>query len=114
MSKKKPIRQKRQRDWQKVIQQWQKSGLSVRTFCRQQGIPTTSFYQGRRRLTASALTSPRQNPQNKFIEVNLRPPPSGSVSLEIIWAKPPVVKIHPGCDLVLLRETLGLMSEQKC
>ena len=88
MSKEKSIRRRRQVDWQKVIQQWQKSGLSVRTFCRQEGIPVTSFYHGRRRLTASASTTHRQNPQNKFVEVNLRSPSTDSASLEIIWSQP--------------------------
>lgn len=114
MSKEKSIRQRRQVDWQKVIQQWQKSGLSVRTFCRQEGIPVTSFYHGRRRLTASASTTHRQNPQNKFVEVNLRSPSTDSASLEIIWSQPAVVKVHPGCEPKLLREALSLLAERTC
>jgi hypothetical protein len=114
MSKKKPFQRKRQAYWQKVIKQWQKSGLSVRAFCRQQSISETSFYQRRRRLAGSAPSSPRQEPKDQFVEVNLPSLSTFPTSLEIIWAKPPVVKVHAGCDHELLREALVLLAEQTC
>jgi hypothetical protein len=51
MSKKKRRKQWRRTDWQKIIQRWQKSGLSVREYCRRHEIPETSFYLDSHKFT---------------------------------------------------------------
>jgi len=114
MSKKKQRKQRQRSDWQKVINQWQKSRLSVREFCQRHGISETSFYQGRRRLRALAIAPGRKNPRNPFIEVALPSLPASPARLEIIWAQPPVLKIHPGCEAELLERTLRCLREQTC
>jgi len=40
--------------WSKQIEQWQESGLSVRSFCKEHGIVETSFYAWRRELIIRA------------------------------------------------------------
>jgi len=114
MSKKKQRKQRQRSDWQKIINQWQKSGLSVREFCQQRGISEPSFYQGRRRLRASGIASGRKNSRNPFVEVALPSPPASPDHLEIIWTQPPVLKIHPGCEAELLERTLRCLREQTC
>ena len=112
--KKKQHKQRRRADWQKIIHQWQKSGLSVRAFCGRHGISETSFYQGRRRLGVSVPASRRKNSHDQFVEVNLPPLSSFPTRLEIIWAQPPVVKVYGGCEEKLLEQTLRLLKEQVC
>ena len=48
-------------DWQKIIQQHTTSGLSVRTFCKQQQVGDKSFYLWRKRLETPAVKSPAIN-----------------------------------------------------
>lgn len=115
MSQRKHIQQKRQAYWRKVIQRWRKSGLSVREYCHRHKIPETSFYQGRRRLTASGRRSRKNAHNGPFVEVKLTE--SASVCpghLEIIWTQPPVVKVHGGCEPGLLEQTIRLLKEQAC
>ena len=114
MSKKKQRKQWRRTDWQKVIQRWQKSGLSVREFCRRHQIPETSFYQGRRRLAASCSPPRRTGPNDPFVEVKLEPLPVSPARLKIIWGQPPVVKVYAGCDEKLLEQTLRCLREPTC
>jgi transposase-like protein len=114
MSKKKRAQQRHSTEWRQIIQQWRKSGLSVREFCRRHKIPQTSFYQGRRRLGVSKPTSHRKKTTDHFVEVNLSPLPTSPGGLEIVWSQPPVVKVHSGCDLSLLREALKLLGERTC
>jgi hypothetical protein len=115
MSKRKQIKQKRQAYWRKVFQQWRKSGLSVREYCRRHKIPETSFYQGRRQLTASGPRSRKKTHNDPFVEVKLAESASACPShLEIIWAQPPMVKVYGGCEARLLEQTIRLLQEQAC
>ena len=52
--------------WQKVLEQYQRSGLSVRVFCDEKRIPPNSFYQWRRKLQ-----SPSESSSNSIIPVKL-------------------------------------------
>ena len=114
MSKQKQIPQKRQAYWQKVIQRWQKSGWSVREFCRRHQIPETSFYQGRRRLAGFSSRPPRLVSKDPFVEVKLDPLPVSPTRLEIVWPQPPVVKVYAGCEEKLLEQTLRGLREPTC
>ena len=40
----------RERQWQAAVGQWQKSGQSVRDYCRAQGLKESAFYFWRRQL----------------------------------------------------------------
>ena len=114
MSKMKQQKQRSRADWQKIIRQWQKSGLSIRAFCRQHGISEPSFYQGRRRLAASSSRSRRKAPGDPFVEVKLESLPVLPTSLEIILAQPPVLKVYGDCDEKLLEQTLRCLREPTC
>lgn len=114
MSKRKQIQQKRQAYWQRVMQRWRKSGLSVREFCRRHEIPETSFYQGRRRLAVSSSRPRRSVSKDPFVEVQLDPLPLSPTRIEIIWSQPPVVKVYAGCDEKLLAHTVRCLREPTC
>jgi hypothetical protein len=45
-----PRDQHKERQWQRRIDQWRASGLSVRDFCARHRLPTPTFYNWRRRL----------------------------------------------------------------
>ncbi len=36
--------------WMAQIKAWEKSGLTIREYCRRQGLPTSTFYDWKRRL----------------------------------------------------------------
>lgn len=40
--------------WRRTIQQWRRSGLTIRAFCERYGVSEPSFYYWRRRIEAEA------------------------------------------------------------
>ena len=50
MSKEHKTDNEQQQFWQMVIDTWLSSGLSVRQFCRQEGLSEPSFYSWRKKL----------------------------------------------------------------
>jgi len=51
MSKMKKADIEQQQFWQMAVETWRCSGLSVRKFCKQEGLSEPSFYAWRRKLT---------------------------------------------------------------
>lgn len=59
--------------WRLVLDEHQRSGLTARAFCEQQGVSAPSFYAWRRKLLAVDSRS-RQNPTdgpNRMVPVNI-------------------------------------------
>jgi transposase-like protein len=42
------------RSWRQLVQQWRRSGLTIRAFCERHGLSEPSFYSWRRRIEAEA------------------------------------------------------------
>ncbi len=60
---KKPVRRgdpQRERQWQRAVRHWQKSGQSVRDYCRVHGLKESAFYFWRRQLGRRGSAGPQQ------------------------------------------------------
>ena len=56
--------------WRMAIETWQASGLSVRQFCKQEGLATSVFYVWRKKLAGGSVQDDKDNPEpSVFIEV---------------------------------------------
>lgn len=55
---------KTNKDWDKIIREWESSDTSVESFCKQQQIATSTFYKHRKKL--------KQNNENAFESVAIR------------------------------------------
>lgn len=53
--------------WQRIVSEWEQSGLSQAAFCREQGLSIPLFYYWRRRVKELAVGSSGQ--QTAFVEV---------------------------------------------
>ena len=79
-----PIQRKRkhfrsQSEWQQIIADYERSGLTQEVFCEQAQIPKSSFYKWRKRLgTQSAVDKPAQ-----FIDLNALVKPKDKTRWEI-------------------------------
>src|SRR5437763_1955861 len=71
MSRGKPRDPRKERFWRRMVQQWQRSGLSVRAFCEQHDLSPPSFYAWRRTL------ADRDAQAIAFVPVEVSPPPAG-------------------------------------
>lgn len=55
---------KTNKDWDKIICEWENSDLSVESFCKEQQIATSTFYKHRKKL--------KQNNENVFEPVVIK------------------------------------------
>lgn len=70
-------------DWRKLIQQQVKSGLSVKTFCKQHRINDGGFYQWRKRLATLPVNTPGINLVDITNVVTADPSPRWHIELDL-------------------------------
>ena len=102
-----PRDQHKERQWQRWIDQWRASGLSVRAFCARHRLPTPTFYAWRRRLRRRAAERAPFLP----VQVVADPPPPPASTLEVLLADGGVVRVPPGFDPATLRQLLAVLRE---
>ena len=92
-------------EWQELILQQEKSGLSVRVFCQQHGVGEHCFYYWRRRLANS------QPVRFALVETSAvgRQPPA---PVELHLASGERLQIAAGVDAATLRTVLAVLRER--
>jgi hypothetical protein len=118
--------------WQMAVDTWRASGLSVRKFCKQEGLSEPSFYSWRRKLTGgnktdnqtnrkrphnqsgkNATASPSQDnnaPSNdEFIRVSL--PPESSAAIEFVLVSGNKLQINSSADSKTLVNVLTALKQ---
>ena len=88
----------RKANWRKLITEQERSGLTVRRFCEQQGIGEQAFYQWRRRLRNEAPV--------RFALVETASANKTAEPLELILATGERLRIAAGVDVTKLRAVL--------
>jgi transposase len=101
--------------WRHLIDQWQRSGLSVRAFCQRQHVTVPSFYAWRRTLRQRDGSACPVTPPITFLPVHVRPddgeaPPP----LELVLANGRRLRIPPGYDDTQLRQLLRILEDSPC
>jgi hypothetical protein len=97
--------------WRRILRLWRKSDLSVRDFCRYQGLAEPSFYAWRRTLAQRADQSVH------FVPVQVTPASAAtttdacSTGLELVLSGGRRVRIGPAFDDATLRRLLTLLEE---
>lgn len=88
--------------WRRVVNGHSKSQQSVREWCDRHGVSEPSFYAWRRELgKRDAVPSGAA-----LLPVTIR---SLAAPIEIAWPGGVLVRVSPGCDLQLLRQTLQVL-----
>ena len=98
--------------WQMAMEAWQASGLSVRQFCKQEGLSEPSFYVWRKRLAASVNDQSDPSPDcppSPFIQVSL---PEGSAwGMEFVLSSGHTLRIPAGVDRQTLTAVFSALGE---
>jgi transposase-like protein len=109
-------RQDRRAFWELAIDQQKSSGLSVRAFCRREGLNEASFYSWRRRLNEEE-SSARAESGVGFVEVMRSVPEpvwqtevARRVALEVLLPGGLVVRVPEGFDGPTLRQVVETLS----
>jgi hypothetical protein len=102
--------ERKERQWQRWIDQWRTSGLSVRAFCARQGLTTASFYNWRRVLERRAAEQVVFAPVRVVADAMLAP----TTALEVVLADGRAVRVAPGFDEATLRRLLAVLEGRPC
>ena len=91
-------------EWAERIAAQQRGGMSVKQFCKEQGLTEYSFYAWRKRLQGSgpvrfALVERSARRQERTAEP----------VLELVLATGELLRISPGVDITTLRTALGVL-----
>jgi hypothetical protein len=110
----------KEQSWRHLLQQWQRSDLSVRAFCGERGIAEPSFYAWRRIIaqrdarTEDGVPRPSAPPADdtpRFLPLQIVPTTAGA-PLELVLASGRIVRVPAGFDATALRQLLALLEEQ--
>lgn len=98
--------------WRDRVTRWKASGLSVRDFCRSEGLSEPSFYSWRRTIAQrDAATAAPNAPA--FVPLQVRPDTAPPV-LELILRSGHVLRIPPSSDPEHLRAVLAALEATPC
>ena len=113
MSTKQKESKKDQRQfWQMAIETWQSSGLSIRRFCKQEGLSEPSFYAWRKRLPQvdeSDADKEAVCQSEPFIQVSL--PTEKHGGLELVFSSGHTLRISSPADTQTLTTVLSALCE---
>jgi hypothetical protein len=117
------------------MRQYERSGLTIRQFCEQEGLVThqLSWWRSelkRRDAKPSSIDKRGSNQQSakrtrsghgpkshiesvrRFVPVEIQPSPRDEASIEIILDHPPRLRVSSGFDAELLREVVGVLEQR--
>jgi hypothetical protein len=96
--------------WREIIEDQQRSGLSVAAYCRRHGVAESSLFTWKRRLRAIA------SPATAFVELRpaLRPASAGhdGGAIELHLREDRRLVLRPGFDPLTLREALAVLEQR--
>jgi hypothetical protein len=125
-------RDEKERQWRVVLKEQRESGMSVRAFCQQRGLPEPRFYFWRKEV---ARRNAERNRLSERIEADQRAssrspafaqvmvkgtafPLLESLSchapLEIILPSGTCLRIRPGFEPEMLRQVLAVLEQPAC
>jgi hypothetical protein len=117
MSQRGPTRDvNKERIWRDAISRWQRSGQTIRGFCREHGLSEFSFYAWRRTIarrdeSLACVTAVDREPV--FVPVRLTPTATvAAVPLELVLSSGRIVRVSPGFDAATLQALLAILEEQ--
>jgi transposase len=108
MSKEKRSEEDQEQFWRMAIETWQTSGLSIRQFCKDEGLSEPQFYQWRKKLSGSGISPVHQDePRQAFIEVAI--PKNNDIVIELLLTSGNTMRIPCGVDTVTLNKVMSAL-----
>jgi transposase-like protein len=112
MSNEQETNSDQQQFWQMVLETFKTSTLSVRQFCKQEGLTEPTFYAWRKKLAEnneSAKGQKKDLPSQSFIEVAM--PREDASFLELILASGNSLRIPHGIESKTLTDVISALSK---
>ena len=106
---------RKERFWRRLLQRWQRSGLSIRAFCRQQGCSEPSFHAWRRTLAQRDRQTATTSAPVTFVPLHVQQEPVlTDAPLELLLTNGRRLRIPPGYPATLLAEVLAVLEALPC
>jgi transposase len=93
--------------WQQRLDRFERSGLSVSTFCDREGVSIRSFYAWRRRLRS---ISPADADGPRFFPVTVL----AAAPVEVVLPSGAVLRLTAGCDIAFVRVLVDSLGGASC
>jgi hypothetical protein len=97
----------RESHWRTILARWRSSQLSVRAFCRAEGLSEPTFYAWRRKLDQAESKEPAFLPVHVVADL-VEPPVIPGI--EIILANGRCLRVQPGFDPTTLVKLIDLLE----
>ena len=109
----------KERKWRRVVRRWRRTGLSIRAFCRAEGIGEHLFYWWRRELARrdqhKAAAHNRVTAAAKGAAfVPVRVVADQGAGIEIVLRGGQVVRLQSGFDRQALSQALAILEGRSC
>lgn len=99
-----------QQFWQMVLETFESSGLSVRQFCKQEGLSEPAFYSWRKKLAkGNEPEDDKELDPSAFIKVLM--PTEKPEGLELLLSSGNILRISAGADSKTLINVLSALCE---
>ena len=98
--------------WQMVFDTHKASSLSIKQFCKNEGITEAAFYAWRKKLTLPGKSVPAKQKEVAsagFIQVSI--PEMNPAGLELVLSSGNALRISPGVDFTTLSHVLSVLRE---
>jgi transposase-like protein len=97
--------------WQMVIETWQNSGMSISKFCKAEGLPESTFYNWRKKLTDGQSQTNKQAVKKPSAFIKVAIPRSDHALLELELSSGNTLRISSGADNKTLSSVLSVLRE---
>ena len=107
-------RRRSREEWQWLVSDWPRSGLTQGVYCAQHGISVGSLQRWRRLLDAEAATPRTEgSAATEFVPVTLvgDPPAAAGADLTLVLADGVRLEIGTACPAETLKRVLGVLRE---
>ena len=108
MNKKHKSEMEQRQFWEMAIKTWRSSGLSVRDFCKQEGLSASTLYSWRKKLAKDNDSIEEAN-FPAFIEVTV--PKSKPAPLELLLTSGNILRIDTSVESAVLTNVLSALHE---
>ncbi len=101
-----------ERRWRDLTTRQQRSGLTIRQFCRQHAVSESSFHFWRAELARrdSTVTKPSVQPAAVFVPVHV----TATLPIEVVLPSRLVVRVPPGSDPMTVARLIAALEAKPC
>ena len=101
----------RRQFWQMVIETWQDSGVSVRKFCKAEGLSEGTFYNLRKRLSGRHSQRKEQSSSSPSAFIEVAMPKSSHTALELLLSSGHTLRIGSTADNKTLSNVISVLCQ---